>query len=173
MITLAEVKTYLGIGDTTYDTEITRYIPAVTAKVIQIGNFAYNTASYVQMVLDSDSLQIMDGSIKSYHYGQGITGDGIATGVYVTQVYPYGIAEGSLYPSITISAVATETASRRVFIGAPIDLREDTTAKANSVASKSVNGMAVSYSTKDSEIDNYYGVPSWFVKAIPMYASMG
>jgi len=194
IITLVKTKELLGITATTYDTQITRYIPIIDSKVKQITGNRYNMQIIGATTISSKDVTISGlknstGGIQNFHslddleeyikIGSLISGTGIADGAYIDEMY----FNTSDYPIITLSAVATETASNVVlYLGIPIGLQtivakgiywmitqESTGLPSFGLTSKSIGGTSKSWTDSDSKIDGSSGMPAWFCKAFPKY----
>lgn len=129
VITLAKTKELLGITDTSLDTEITRYIPIIDAKVKQMTGNRYNMQIIADTTVDSKVLPIsgitnvtggiqnnwvMDDIGEYIQIGSLIEGDNIAADTYVDEFH-YELSsdiESNAFrgvPTITLSANATAT----------------------------------------------------------------
>jgi len=201
IITLAKTKELLGITNTDYDTQITRYIPIIDAKVKQLTGNRYNMQVIGDTTADSKDVTISGlknatGGIQNFHdmddlseyikIGSLISGDGIVSDTYIDEIYfnlTYDYAYD--YPVITLSDNATATASGvTLYIGIDIGLQttvakgiywlitqESTGLPTAGLKSKSIGGTSKSWNDSDSKIDGRSGMPSWFVKAFPKYMS--
>ena len=84
-----------------------------------------------------------------------------------------------------MSANATDTTdTSRIYLGINIAYQDiiakgiqylingtSTAIPTNSLASRSLGPSSKSFSASDQKIDNKYGMPAWFVKALPKYQS--
>jgi len=105
VITLAQVKTQLGIGDTTYDTAITALLPTIDAKVKLITKNNYSFRFVADTTVDDTSATayalydttdrngsginnpyVSKSVYNSLEVGQELEGDDIATGAYITDL---------------------------------------------------------------------------------------
>jgi hypothetical protein len=100
LITLATVKTQLGIGDTTYDTAITAMIPIVSSDVRRILNTEYN--KYVTVPITEASADFISG--HEFSMGQVLSGTGITDDTYI-------VSYNAATLTYTMSAVATADAT--------------------------------------------------------------
>ena len=157
------------VGDVTLDSP---YVP-----IISIHNSNGSTASYDDI---GEYLEV----------GQLISGTGILSDAYIEEIYYNGdlYDDGStefVVPTIKLSANATATTgATRIYLGINI-CYQDTIAKgikylitgtsetlpSNTVISKSFGVVSKTFSQSDSNIDNKFGLPAWFIKALPKYAS--
>lgn len=80
LISLATVKTQLGITDSTYDTALTALIPIVSADVRRIMNTEYNTFSYCTITSGDTSFT----ADIDFEMGDVIVADDVPTDTYVT-----------------------------------------------------------------------------------------
>lgn len=113
-------------------------------------------------------------------YGMQVTGDDIASGTYITAVLN---DPDYITPTVTLSTAATGTGSgSRIYLGFNIAYHptvakgiywmitgESTSMPGNSVTSRSMGSVSVSYSDSDNKLDGKSGMPMWFVKALPKY----
>lgn len=145
IITLAKVKELMGIGDTTYDTQITRYIPIIDAKVKKLTRNRYNKQIYGKTTAGSKYVEVfsIDGNATSginnkytlddlvdyLEVGAQISGDGIAADTYIDDVFYNGASvtfSSTDYgvPVIELSANATATDDNaQLFLGLNIGLQ--------------------------------------------------
>lgn len=141
IITLAQVKEFLGISDSSYDTQITAKIPYIDAKVKQITRHNWNDLVYGNTTVDNPYVLIypaydIELGYKPYQFnerikdvledlvfaGQQVSGTGIASGAYVDSIYPNGVP-GSLTfePAIKLSSNCTATGTTvEIYLGFPI-----------------------------------------------------
>ena len=196
IITLAKTKELLGITDTSFDTEIARYITIIDSKVKLMTHNQYNMQIIGDVTLDSvvvpiSGLTNSTGGINNYHtldsimeyihVGDIVTGDNIPSDTYINEVY----MSGSTIPTIDLSANATATeGSIIITVGFNIGLQnvvakgiqwlieqESTSTPTAGLLSRSIGSTRLSWSVSQSEIDGRFGMPSWFVKAFPNYMS--
>ena len=138
IITRDQVKTYLGISDSSLDTEIDRYIPIVDAKVKALCKNRFNDLIIADTTNGSDIVYIrsymgfyddnypqeykpnignkyiMDDLYEYVQIGQAVTGTGIPSGATVLDVFEPMDIDGSLsttLASIQISQNATADGS--------------------------------------------------------------
>ena len=188
VITLAKTKELLGISDTSHDAAISGKIPFIDSKVKQICNNRFNDKFSGSVKSGSVYVTIEEISGLYIEVGQLIEGEGIPAECYVEEVY-YDCDSvefsGKTYntPVIKLSSDATATnVSAQLFLGIPVGYqdiiasgiqylinRTSTNLPSNSIASKSILGVSKSFASSDQEIDNKYGMPAWFVKALPKY----
>ncbi|MCP4985408.1 MAG: hypothetical protein GY928_04845 [Colwellia sp.] len=117
--------------------------------------------------------------------GDQLSGDGVPTETYIEETYyngSYVTINNTQYqvPAIQMSNVATETGLKEMFIGINIGYL-DIIAKGvqylitgtsqslpqNRLKSKSLPPLSVTYA--DSKVNKTYGMPGWFVDALPTY----
>ena len=79
VITLAKTKELLGISDTSLDTEISRYIPIIDAKVKKIAGNRYNDQLIGKTVNGSKYIEVY--SIRCSAYGNYSFGNGCRAGI--------------------------------------------------------------------------------------------
>lgn len=200
VITLSQVKTYLGISDTSQDTAISAMIPIIDAKVKLICGSNFHKQLYCQTTADSPNV-IIYGDDVTFNYqtnptpdvrlllselqsGTTITGDGIPDDSYITEVYyEGGLYEYTYTPYFVLNAKATES-SNSVYLYAGINIayhpviakgiqwliNQQTTDISDGLwTSRSVGPLSVSKSVTDNRFEQKYGMPAWFVKALPRY----
>jgi hypothetical protein len=197
IITLAEVKTYRGITTSDFDAQITAYLPIIDAKVKQITGNRFNYRVIGELTLDSKSalLASINDQYNRFYYedlqdylqtGTKITGTGIPDGTYIEEVF-YNLPNGEIndqdnIPQVTLSQAVTESVSGGTcYLGINIAylptiaagvmwlIDTQTSNGSNSLSGKSMGPVSVQYSQADQQIDNRYGMPAWFVKALPVY----
>lgn len=212
VITLAQVKQFTTLTDAD-DAAITAMLPIIDSKVKKItGNRwnwqimgdTVNGSPYVEvqsvvnyagikMNLNSrgvGSLYQVDDIEDYLCTGAQLSGEGIAAGAYIEEVYyngPTVTLEGTVYavPVIKMSANATATnTTAQVFLNVPLAyvptiakgvqwLIQQSTKGSESaqrgVASKSMGPVSVTYGSADVAIDGLTGMPGWFVKSLPRY----
>jgi hypothetical protein len=143
VITLAQIKTQLGITGTDLDAAITAVLPAVDAKVKEITGRRWNMqisalldgTKYVEVYSVgtdpfTDAYPVSTRSIgvnwtrdNVFQYlapGQMISGDGIPDGAYIDELYDIRrTVGGKLYsgPSIDLSAAATASGTIDAIVG--------------------------------------------------------
>lgn len=198
VITLAQVKTFLGITDGTYDSEITAAIPYIDTMVKQITRNRFNMQ--IGLVLENGSTTSSLTSINSYNVtglidpdysieeyieiGQELEGTGIATGTYIKDIY-YNYSSNDYINLVTVILSENATADSDgtvVFAGINIaykpiiakavwwhTLQLNTTIKNDIWKSRTMAPLSVTKSDMDAKIDGTYGVPIWLVKALPHY----
>ena len=202
IITLAQVKTFLGISNTTYDAQITAMIPYVEAKVKQITRNNWNELIFGNTTVDNPYILVypaynVDLGYQPYQFderikdvldslipGQQVTGTGVASGAYITDIYANGIP-GSLTfePAIQMSDNCTATGTTvEIYLGFPIGYLDivakgvwfmigglTTILPKNSLSGRSMGPLSVQYSAADNRLDGKSGMPMWFVKGLPIY----
>jgi hypothetical protein len=179
-ITTAQVKSILGISDSTYDTAIASAIPRIDSIVKRITKNRYNlqlggtttTGSadvYIYSAYAYNGVQCFDTSgyiglslADVVTNGQMVEGTGIASGAYVVDVFSNGIAING-EPTIRLSAVATASGDITIMTGIPVDLQtviaqgvwylvgqDPKIAKDDNWTSKSMGPLSISRGSKDS-----------------------
>lgn len=184
IITRDQVKLYLGITDSSLDAEIDRYLPIIDSKVKLITNHNWNDFYYCN--IDSTKyIEVVEFKGESLEPGMQITGSGIPTGAYITNIFMHTAEFNNVTyepPFIEISEIATETeTSAELYFGFPIAYhptvakgvlwliqQENQTIPSQKVKSKSLPPLSVTYDL-NSKIDNRSGMPEWFVSALPYY----
>jgi hypothetical protein len=131
---------------------------------------------------------VIDDLEEYLEVGQLIEGSGIPAEAYIDEIYYNG---GSVefddisysVPVIKLSIAPTETKTgNQMFIGVTIGMQPtiakgvqylinstSTSLPTNSLASRTLGPSSKSFSAKDQEIDNKYGMPAWFVKSFTQY----
>ncbi len=131
---------------------------------------------------------VIDDLEEYIQVGQLIEGDNIPDETYIDEIYYNGYSvefDSVTYsvPVLKLSAVPTATtAGNQMFIGVTIGMQPtiakgiqylinstSTTLPTNALASKTIGKTSKSFGSSDQEIDNKYGMPAWFVKALPQY----
>ena len=200
VITLAQVKTYLGISGTASDAAITAMLPVIDARVKLICGSNFHKQLYCKTVSGSTDVTVYGDDVtfnynlnptpdvelllKTLQAGTTIIGEGIPDNSYITEVY----YEGGLYqttftPYFVLNANATES-NASVYLYAGINIayhpviakgvqwlidQQSTTISDGLWTSRSVGPLSTSKSATDSRIEQRYGMPAWFVKALPRY----
>jgi len=170
MITLEQVKTYLGISDTTHDTAITAMIPITEAKVQQITRRQWADLVLMKTVAGSATAYIDPGGYVET--GAQISGVGIAADTSITSIHDN---------KIQMSSAATATGDTTATIGINIAylpviaklvwwMIQDQRQAFNDagIVSRSMGPVSVSYSS--GKIDGRFGVPRWAIMGLPRYA---
>lgn len=166
LITLATVKTQLGITDSTYDSDITAMIPIVSNDVRVIMNTNYD--EYVLATVTSGSAVIS--SFKKLDLGQVVYSPAIPDDTYVKSYDP----DTGLY---TLSASATDDG---YYIYITIQMRQwpaissmimykignQTVSAATSKSLKAVKYGNVSKTFAEDEINTMYGYPNTYVLSL-------
>ena len=194
VITLAKAKEYLGISDTTYDAQITSYLPVIDAKVKDICRNNFNLQLNVGLT-DTETTVVFSGIYNQptppelkqltndLPVGTLLEGTGIATDTYISEVYYNGPEQdGSTPPYFELSTAATADNSGVIYAGINIAYQPliakgiwwlisqmSTDICANDWISRSDGGMSVSRSAEDSKLDGKSGMPAWFVKGLPRW----
>ncbi len=203
VITLAKTKELLGIKNTTYDTQIARYIPIIDAKVKQItgDRFNYQVVGNVisgETVVEIYGLRNATGGIQNNFtlddleeylaVGDKIEGTTLPDDNYIDEIYynSYSARISSVdksIPTIKLATAATSTdGNAELFIGINIAYQpiiakgllwmigeENINTPKQSLQSKSIGSISLSYGDHESRIDGRYGMPVWFIKALPHY----
>lgn len=200
VITRDQVKAQLGITDSSLDASIDLKLPIIDAKVKQISNNKFNFQINANLTSGSDIATISSlglptsnwrwkfDDIEEYIYiGDQIEGDGIPADSYISELYyngSYVTLNNIQYtvPAIKLSANAIEGGIKELFVGINIGYH-DIIAKGvqylitgtsqslpqNRLKSKSLPPLSVTYA--DSTVNKTYGMPNWFVEALPKYMS--
>lgn len=201
VISLAKCKELLGINNTSYDTQLTTAIAHIDSAVKQITKNRWNYRVIADITEDSTEVYISsvaDLYIHEYAYedleeyimtGQLISGTGIPTDAYISEVYynfPEGISitdNNDLTLKVDISSAATATTSGlTAYLGIPIAYQKviadgckwfidriGATPSDDTWTSKTQGKVSVS--RDGSKIDPQTGMPQWFVNAFPRYMS--
>jgi len=133
IITVDQIKTFLGLTDATHDTQLTAILPVVDAKVKEITrrNWTLQLKATIDGTVNAEIRTVgadpfldaypatsrsvgvnwsVDSVHEHLHAGDSITGDGIPDDTYITNVYSIRrTAGGRTYsaPSIELSNAAT------------------------------------------------------------------
>ena len=207
VITRDQVKAQLGITDSSYDTQIDAKLPIIDAKVKAIcnNNFNYRFAADftdTETTLNAYALYktkdqypsginnrtIVRDVSKDLQVGMQISGTGIASGTYITNIYKSGsldvfdVTLDNVYCELS-DAVTSDGSGVIVTGGISIAYHDviakgvmymirgtSTTVSDSAWSSRSIGGASVSRSAADSALESQYGMPAWFVKALPRYA---
>ena len=177
MISLTRVKLQLGIGNTTYDTAITRNIPICEALYREISGNRFVTWIAESYSSGNDTILLdnkKDSIIHLLKYGDLLTGTGFPDETYITAIDEIN-GEITLSEDLTadgVEFVKSTNISYWPVISAMIWYKisqASTTAQDTPVInSKSVGPLSVSYAA--DEINQRYGLPQKIVAAIPKYA---
>lgn len=193
VITRNQVKTALGITDSSLDSKIDSLLPVISSKVYKITKNRYNAPLLASVVSGSKILNVhespiyfkKDRIVEEYMIpGQMVAGPGIDVDAYIDEVYYSGEVEleGSTWfaPVAVLSHSATETKTTDFFLGIEIAYHsiiakalywmmenQSVTLPSQSLKSKRVGPLAVTFA--DEEMDGRYGVPAWFVKGLPKF----
>jgi len=159
LITLAAVKTHLGLTSTTYDAQITAYLPIVSSDVRRILNEDFRRllgATYS----GGSTILFIGGDVAT---GQIVTGDGLGDMNYISAYDPWNgtytlsaapTASGSwLTPSIMLAQVPT--IAKMVWY--KISSANVESAGAEKLSSVSYGPVSKVYAP--SEINNEFGYP--------------
>jgi len=193
VITLAKTKEYLGLGDTTYDAQITALLPVIDAKVkeicknnfnLQVSATVTNTETAVALIDNyygmsrPDIIQLS----KDLPTGTLLEGTGIPADAYISEIYYNGITSGDYEPPAFTLSEAADDDSSIIYAGINIAYQSviakglwwligqtSTTICAHDWISKSEGGMSVSRSEADNKIDGKSGMPAGFVKSLPRW----
>ena len=160
------------LGDTTID-----------SKIVPISGISNVTGGINNhWVMDDIDEFILIGSL--------VSGEGIPDDTYIDEFY-YNLSGVDQLntivksPVIVLSADATATeANIIIYVGITIGLQttiakgiawlineESTSLPSAGLLSRSIGATRLSWSVSQSQIDGRYGMPSWFVKAFPVYLS--
>jgi len=198
VITRDQVKVQLGIMDNSLDTQIDSKLPIIDAKVKQITRNKFNMQMSAQLTTGSNmatvatinnlNIQTQIEDITEYIMtGDQLEGDGIDTNTSIDDMYYNGSTvtiSGTQYtiPAIKLSNVAIESGLKDIFVGFNIGYHDviakgvqflitgtSTSLPQNRLKSKSLPPLSVTYA--DSKINKTYGMPDWFVDALPTYMS--
>jgi len=198
VITRDQVKAQLGILDNSLDTQIDSKLPIIDAKGKQITRNKFNMQISAQLTTGSAmaevstinnlNIQTQIEDITEYIMtGDQLEGDGIDTDTSIEDMYYNGSTvtiSGTQYtiPAIKLSNVATESGIKDIFVGINIGYHDiiakgvqflitgtSTSLPQNRLKSKSLPPLSVTYA--DSKINKTYGMPDWFVDALPTYMS--
>jgi hypothetical protein len=198
VITRDQVKAQLGILDNSLDTQIDAKLPIIDAKVKQISGNNFNMQISATLISGSKIATItsVNNSINQYtlediqefvNVADQIEGDGITAESYIEELYyngSYVTLSGTQYtvPAIKINQVATLDGLQELFIGINIGYHDiiakgvqylitgtSTALPQNRLKSKSLPPLSVTYA--DSTVNKTYGMPNWFVEALPTYMS--
>jgi hypothetical protein len=200
VITRDQVKAQLGITDSSLDAQIDAKLPIIDVKVKQITNNRFNYQITAGLTTGSDIATISSLSLPTTNWrwtlddieeyisiGDQIEGDGVPIESYVSELYyngSYATISGTQYtiPAIKLNVVATESGIKELFLGINIGYH-DIIAKGvqylitgtsqslpqNRLKSKSLPPLSVTYA--DNTVNKTYGMPNWFVEALPTYMS--
>ena len=163
LITLATVKTQLGISDTTYDADITAMIPIVSADIRRILNCQFD--DYVTVTTTTDSTDFESGVL--FKMGQVISGTGITDDTYIesydaaTNTYTMNqaaTADGTFfYPTVTIAQ--WPAISKMIFY----KIGKQTTTSATGQQLHSISYGNVSKTFSENEINKQYDYPKIYL----------
>lgn len=132
VITLAQVKTYLGITGSTQDAAITAMLPVIDAKVKQITGRNFNYQFIGSIVSGSSLMEIYNVNqsggkrpadialIAELPSGTQLAGTGLASGTYITDTFyyannGYNATDPNAMPYVVLSSPATQTNSAQYF----------------------------------------------------------
>lgn len=195
MISLATVKTFLGISDTTYDAAITAMIPIAEAKYREISGYDFNWMIYVQFESGENTFEVgcvdyavkfgdaflsgepaKDSSLWQLRYGDIIEGTGIPAETYITAIDTF---ENTVTVSANFTAdsdrmrVTTNISYRPIMsqlIWYMISQQSTTAIDTKDLKSKKVGPLSVTFA--DDEINSSFGVPMKIVNSILKYAGI-
>ena len=198
VITRDQVKTQLGITDSSLDAQIDAKLPIIDAKVKQITGNRFNlqiaatliSGNAIATISTTNTIdnQIRIEDIDEYLMtGDQLEGDGIAADTHIEEMYyngSYVTISGTQYtlPAIKLSNVAQGSGLQELFVGINIGYH-DIIAKGvqylitgtsqslpqNRLKSKSLPPLSVTYA--DNTVNKTYGMPNWFIEALPSYMS--
>ena len=210
IITRAQVKEELGLNAIeTYDAQIDELLPVIDSKVKQITRVNWDMQILGDTTNGSNLVEVYSvinyagrnmfhrsGINASFRFddiheylfaGAQLTGDNLASGTYISEVY-YNEAgsvtlSGTEYtvPVIQMSANATVTETGAdIFVGMPtaylnivakgvwyLIQNKNTKLPVAGITDKSIGTVSVSFG--DDVIDGRFGMPSWFVKGLPRH----
>ena len=132
VITLAQVKTYLGITGTAQDAAITAMLPIIDAKVKQITGRNFNYQFIGSITAGSSQMEIYNVNqsggkrpadialMNELPAGTQLAGTGIASGTYITDTFyyannGYNVTDPNAMPYVMLSSPATETSPAQYF----------------------------------------------------------
>jgi len=174
LISLATVKTHLGIGYDIFDAQITAMIPIVSSDVKRILNTNFDKYILSISTEDSDYIELN----RKCNLGQVIQGIGIPDDTYltdfnpVTEIYTMSATATSdgtyIYPTILISQFPT--ISKMIFYRISTTSLSDATKKIIS----SISYGSVSKTFADAEINKKYNYPQTLIDDLgKSYACVG
>lgn len=183
VITLSQIKTYLGIADTTQDAALTAVLPALDAKVKEITRRPWNRQASAN-IYGTEYMEVTSDDVDDYMAaGTEVEGDGIPADTYVEELYTHNVTVGGktyTAPVVKLSNTATAYGTKDVTFGfnrayQPVVAKlawwmvgeRSTTINELGVASKSMGPVSVTYSSGD--LDGRFGVPGWCVQGLPRY----
>jgi hypothetical protein len=187
LITLATVKTQLGISDTTYDADITAMIPLVSNDVRRILNTNFDTYTLATITSRSAELSIgdvsfnqIDDSIYSprFNMGQVIYSPAFAEDTYIqsydpdTAIYTASntasTAGAYLYPTLQISQ--WPAVSKMIFY----KISKQSTTAATTEKLSAISYGNVSKTFADNEINKRFDYPQIFIDELgPAFVRVG
>ena len=163
LITLATVKTQLGIATSDYDTDITNMIPIVSADIRKILNCQFD--EYILITLTSGSADFISG--LKIDMGQVMSGSGITDDTYIqsydptTQTYTMSAnatAAGTyFYPTLNVSQ--WPTVSKMIFY----KIGQKTTDAATKENLQAITYGNVSKTFSANEINKRFDYPQQFI----------
>jgi uncharacterized protein involved in tellurium resistance len=180
LMSVGEVKDQLGITDTTYDIDIYRFLPLVSADVRKIIND--NFTDYTPATITNGSnIMLLDGDYRhgiQLNIGQVIYSDSLPQDTYILSYNPdngeYTLSETAtadaewVYPKINISQ--WPTVSKMVYY--KITKKSTTAASPEQLTSISYGNVSKTYSA--DEINRQYDYPEVFINDLgPRYAVTG
>jgi hypothetical protein len=188
-LTLAIVKTELGIADGTYDAAITAKIPQAEARFRQVAGYDFNHVFVPEYNTGSDEITIPAGPnsiINDINYGDIILSPNHPDGTYIIQNFKIPVTGtfGTYYTlKLSQNATATSTEAETVLcynishypvlsqiVWYMIDEQDVDKVGEKGVASKRIGPVSTSYGPAD--INQTYGLPNKIVQQVPKYASM-
>jgi len=193
IITLDKTKELLGITDTSMDVLINRYIPIIDSKVKQITKNKYNMQITGNVTIDSKIVNIsglnnatggiqnnftLDDVMDYLLHGDLVEGNNIPEGSYIDDINP-------LEGTITLSEDVTATEANTIItVGVNIALQvtiakglywlilqENTDMPDTGWTSQRIGSISVVRGVAQAAIDGRYGMPQWFVNALPRFMS--
>lgn len=197
IITRDQVKTQLGLSDSTYDTQIDAKLPMIDAKVKIITGRKFNAQFTGTLDNGGNTISALSSKEQVYPLGVGnpwtqdhgaellevgdmVTGDGIPTGAYITDIYMHD-KDGFTAPLITVSETLTAGGSVEFVAGFNIGYHDivakgvwyliegttnSTAGMSAGVSSKSIGPVRISYGSGLDQLDGRSGMPLWFVQGL-------
>jgi hypothetical protein len=179
LISLATVKTQLGITASTYDAALTALIPIVSSDIRRILNNWFD--DYVSATFTAGSTNItLELTYRDFKYPMGqviynsnlpddtyLTGYDYKTGIYTLSTTPTGAGD-HVYPTILISQWST--ISKMIWY--KYSKQNISSANERGVTSESFGPVSVNYS--ESEINKQYNYPQVLINDLgAQYARVG
>jgi hypothetical protein len=173
-ITLAKVKSYLGITDTTYDTAINTYIPIAESDLVRICNNNFNKIIAIDFASGSNT-----GTLQEFYPIEVYTviqGTGILPDSYIIE---YNEPDGEIMLNTNVT-VDVEEMIYTIPLGVEpllaqmvwfkVTRNNQAAATESKLKSKKVGPLSVTYS--DAEINSKWDYPSKIIDSLPLYESV-